>query len=116
MTENTHTTECRKANARWSNVRDEYAARWPNHCQTCGGWGGSSSPGCSVPYGSTYVSLPDDVDICPDCQEQGMCPRCGSGMDVEAEAPCPACGWSWGDEGIPEPPGCVCPSLYDPDI
>ena len=46
-------------------------------CPVCLGWGGHSSPGCSVPYGDTYVSLPDDWDECPNCIGEGRCPWCG---------------------------------------
>ena len=112
-----HTPECEAANAAYEAQAKAFYEKHPNACRTCGGWGGHSSPGCSVPYGSTYVSLPDETDPCPDCQEKGLCPLCGSEMDVSEDKPCPACGWQWGDDsGLPEPPGCLCPDYPDEDF
>jgi len=69
-----HTEQC-LANTK---AEDEWRAKWPNHCKTCGAWGVQVTPGCSVPYGSTSAQLPDDVDPCPDCEEKNLCPRCGT--------------------------------------
>ena len=87
-----------------------FASLHPSYCRSCGGWGGSSSPGCSVPYGSTSVPLPDDWDECPACVGQGLCPWCGATLQSSSrEIPlnpltnqptvlpfdyCPSCGWT----------------------
>jgi len=106
-----HTKECIEANLDYTKEVQNYVNKWPNYCRECSGWGGFYETGCSVPYGSTYVDLPGSTEPCPDCQEEGKCPRCMTDMDVsEEENACPKCGWKWGDEGIPlDPPGCICP-------
>jgi hypothetical protein len=69
----------------------KFAQLHPNHCRECGGWGGASSPGCSVPYGSTYVPLPDEFEPCSDCLEQGLCPWCME--EIGEDATSCSCGW-----------------------
>jgi hypothetical protein len=70
------------------------------------------SPGCSVPYGNTDVSLPDEVDPCPACIETGHCPWCGRVAYARhplEDAYCPQCGWEDGQsEGLPQEPECLC--------
>lgn len=105
-----HDPACLKASLRYREMEIDYLHRWPRTCPTCGGTGGAVSAGCSVPYGMGSVNLPDEFDICPDCIEEGICPRCGkqtmADQDSDAEH-CTACGWTWG-ESLPEPPECSC--------
>lgn len=111
-----HCADCISRSERLAAKQNAYKKQWPNHCQHCGGTGGYSSPGCSVPYGSTWVSLPDDYDPCPKCWEEGICPRCGEEMipheQVEEgwEIPevCPHCQWQEGDDGLYEEDECPC--------
>lgn len=103
-----------------------WAARWPNHCWSCQGTGVSVSPGCSVPYGETSVSLPDSIDPCPDCSVAGLCPRCGQpgltsedrGDDTTGDGPCKVCGWDNGkekDDCCPGEAECFCWAVLGDD-
>ena len=106
-----HTSDCLKSNLKYEEFYKDWIHRYPNYCASCGGWGATVVVGCSVPYGNTSVNLPDEVDICPDCLEQGICPRCGehSMVDQDSDAEhCTSCGWVNGDSGLPEPPECYC--------
>ncbi len=87
-----------------------WVEQWPRFCVACGGYGqveegfGLSSLG--VALGSGFMAV---VDVCPDCAEQGICPRCGlSGLvesldweEVCVEGPCVLCGWIYSDGGRP---------------
>lgn len=97
-----HTEKCKKFTALRQEVHDSWIARFPNYCKTCNSTGVITSPGDLVDYGSTRVHLPDDVDPCEDCTEQGKCPRCGEVVsytdDFDKPAPCPHCGFKWGED------------------
>lgn len=116
-----HSAACIAASERLEAANAAYKKEWPDYCRSCGGHGGFSSPGCSVPYGATYVSLPDDYDPCPDCWEDGGCPRCGKEImsreaaEEGAEIPevCPHCGWKDGDPGLQEEDICACAFYVD---
>ena len=104
---NRYITAMLKAGIRAEEARIDWEHRWPRHCPHCGGWGYLSGPGCSVPYGSTWVSLPQETDPCSHCVEEGKCPRCGHQLDGdfenEGDARCPSCGWVDGEtEGLPD--------------
>lgn len=102
-----HTQECLEFQKRHEETVAAFRDKNPDYCVTCGGWGGSSSPGCSVPYGSTSVNLPDEFEPCPDCwgADDPICPHCGfelvskddQGTD---EHICLNCGWD--SENMPE--------------
>lgn len=85
----------------------EWRARWPNACQSCGGWGGHgysydpSPAGVSLAPGSMQ-----DFDPCeePGCVSEGFCARCGQptlseipGVFEEGQGPCKDCGWNYND-------------------
>ena len=76
-----HTKKCVKQHARYAEERAEWQRQHPGFCEACDGWGYLSSPGCSVPYGATYVALPDEVHPCASCFEQGKCPHCGAQLE-----------------------------------
>lgn len=44
-----------------------YAELWPEHCKTCKGWGM-----IEYKHGTEVYE-----DVCPDCAQWGICPRCG---------------------------------------
>jgi hypothetical protein len=83
---------------------DLWESNWPNACPLCEAWGGSDSV---EQAGEFLCSVWDD---CPDCIEQGKCPRCGKELFEDAgekyqevwsewivdQNPCPNCGWTWG--------------------
>ena len=116
-----HTQECQKQIDERTAAREAWLKSWPNYCKTCDGAGGASSPGDSVPYGSTWVSLPDMFDPCPDCAEKGICSRCGEQAWGEFETldeqfvPCPHCGWD-GKDQMPAEPECICYFMDGPDF
>ena len=78
----------------------KFTKEHPNYCRHCMGWGGGSSPGSMVPYGSTFVPLPDEHEPCSQCVEEGLCPWCTQPLEEGAES-CP-CGWFEGAEGESE--------------
>lgn len=102
--------ECREKRERVKAERAVWEAAHPGHCKVCGGAGRSVSPGSSVPYGSTYVSLPDDVDPCPACVEQGRCPWCGDTNLDDGRGRCRnvACRWQWDLAPPPAEAECLC--------
>lgn len=86
------TEECKMYAKKQQELIDAYIKEWPNHCKDCGGWGIGSS---WEEYGSFFI------DPCPNCSENGICPRCGKEVAQFKEAielgdefkPCPHCGW-----------------------
>lgn len=77
----------------------EWKARWPNHCHTCGGWGGSSF-WQSHPYGMGSAS--EAVFEPCDALSELHCHRCGEpGLQEDTDGPCMFCGWN-ADDGSPD--------------
>lgn len=82
-------------------ARAEWAAKWPNHCTKCEGWGGFS-------YTQKHDEGPGEpmFDLCG-ALEATQCHRCGQhGLtsDDPAEVglgPCKFCGWNF-DDGMPQ--------------
>ena len=58
----------------------EYEAKFPNYCRTCGGIGGHKGRGAHLP------------SECPDCFGRGLCGRCAAELP-KYTAECPTCGW-----------------------
>ncbi len=81
-------------------LSSDWAAKWPDHCKKCGGWGMHTAYD-SVPYGSTYVNMPTS-EACDAYEDEKTCHRCGKpGLQAEtAEGPCFLCGWNY-DDGMP---------------
>ncbi len=79
----------------------EWAAKWPAHCRSCGGWGGHWYPATGPSY--SCGGEPGGFDLCGALPE-GTCHRCGAAdaVDEESEAKCRVCGWIWGEDGIPQ--------------
>lgn len=58
---------------------ERYYKDWPNACNRCDGWGGWG--GFDFYEDDTGYS---DFDPCPECLEEGRCPRCGGAVIAEA--------------------------------
>lgn len=90
-----HTQQCLKYQLENNSWKD----KWPNHCKTCGGVGS---------WGSYSYEDGPDGGPCPDCTEEGKCPRCGNHTillcvsenndppmrDCNDYALCLTCGWN----------------------
>ena len=91
-------------------AHDAWVTRWPNYCRKCEGKGeilyqeDPSAGGISLSPGTMTFGEP-----CPDCTEQGKCPRCGmlnawndddwdiGNLDEYSwpKKSCQECGWSY---------------------
>lgn len=95
-----HKQSCIDAFAAFEKQVQEWEVKWPNYCKSCGAAGFLQSPGDMVPYGSTYVPLPDMIEPCNECSENGWCGRCGEKLfdpeefDFETRIICPKCYWT----------------------
>lgn len=85
-----------------ANARDEFTAKWPNHCKECGGWGMHSFTQ-RHPYGMGTASeeLQEPCEGMKECR----CHRCGENAmtllpNLEFTGPCQNCGWNF-DDGVP---------------
>lgn len=107
MCELHHTQKCLDTTAVIQAARALYTVNYPDHCKTCEGAGTGFEGGDSVDYGSTRVSLPTYDVPCPDCLQEGRCPRCNQLMydsedeiywneALENQTPCIHCNWNWG--------------------
>jgi predicted RNA-binding Zn-ribbon protein involved in translation (DUF1610 family) len=93
----------------------EYKLKWPNYCQTCNGWGGSTYTYDPSPKGvglsSGYMI---ETEPCSDCIDAFICPRCGAYNEAwlrnaDTTSPCENCGFEEMEtEGLPEEPECYC--------
>lgn len=116
MTEDIHTEQCRRYVAERERARAAWAATWPNHCQTCEGWGGFASSYDPSAAGVALASgsLPD-WDECATCTANEICGRCGAPIPVDKETlevpACSSCGWNF-DDGMP-PPDDDCGCWYE---
>lgn len=112
-----HTPQCKMDNETHKEYVEKFRSDHPNYCPACNGWGELTSPGDSVPYGSTYASLPDTSDPCYMCVDQGKCPLCReevldiTASDVEwnkaLSSPCPKCGSMMRGAGLNDGPECI---------
>lgn len=93
---------------------ERYALSWLKHCGRCEGWGG-------FPWYDSDTGH-QDYDPCPDCLEQGKCPRCGYAVITEEEwdtgnlVNCDTCGYVEGSTpGAPlfEPCPCIEDQYYN---
>lgn len=76
-----HSYWCIFTTAVFAFKRWQWAQKWPNHCPKCEGHGHSL----------------DGEDACPNCIEQGCCPRCGKQAwlaTVDFDRTCPFCDWN----------------------
>lgn len=98
-----HTKRCAIARSRMEFKRNEFARRYPNYCRKCGGAGGfmwhydPSPAGVSLAGG--YMV---DAEPCPECVEQGKCPKCGHQHEItdpvnppfsDEDFACESCGY-----------------------
>jgi hypothetical protein len=68
----------------------DYEGKYARHCRRCKGWG-------------LFKRLSPNVQFseCPDCFEQGKCPRCAA--ELTELSVCPECTWEVDDQrrGLP---------------
>ena len=68
-----------------------WAKEWTKACTQCAGDGAKFWPG-------TYLD-PPDMEYCPKCVGQLICPRCGEHLPEDFELhqgeALPCCGWDW---------------------
>ena len=111
MTDYAHTRYCIETAAKINATRDEYQEKWPHHCKSCGGWGGTEYSFDPSPAGISLASgTMTDFEPCENCICEGICPRCGSFAEnfEDETSTCSECGWKDGDDGIPRPHECCC--------
>lgn len=78
----------------------EWRTKWPNHCKSCGGWGGSAYTEMHGFKGGSGETIADPCGALPET----ACHRCGApdGLTADSEGPCRHCGWNF-DDGDPTP-------------
>lgn len=105
-----HTKECQERSNRMTADRRTWEQSHPKFCRGCNGFAAFSSPGSSVPCGSTFVHLPDDINPCSECSEQGLCPWCRETLDdPEADiSECTKCEWNSNAYPPPTESECLC--------
>lgn len=94
-----HRKECIEMTETSVTARDKYDERWPRACKSCGASGAIEWIENGAPMGEGYWPMPM-ADICANCSELLLCPRCGATNPEEwfesDDNPCPECGWNWG--------------------
>lgn len=119
-----HRESCTKAFEKYNADVQKYEQKYPKYCKKCEGWGGKwtkfdpSPPGVALAPGYMW-----DFDPCPDCVDQGICPRCQKTLDMDMREEffiCHDCGWTDEDNGedygIPPYPQCHCEFLDGSNI
>jgi len=89
--EKEHAEAVNKAAAEWDQ-------KWPDHCKSCNGWGGS------VFYENHGLPGVGEAmfDECGAIEDLTICHRCGKhGLNEDGEGPCSECGWNY-DDGKPQ--------------
>jgi hypothetical protein len=107
-----HTEQCSKAAEQHKQDVYNYVTDWPNHCHNCAGWGGFEYQYDPSAYGMSLGYM-TEFDPCPECLEQGVCPRCGKEVwdedDWDGLVICPECGWDESKpDTVPDKPECDC--------
>lgn len=98
----THTASCLAYQQRLQDAIDAYTKAWPNFCIHCGGCGEVHWVENASPLGSGENWPKDEGDVCSQCFEKGICPRCGKQAWTDEQlgqdpvVPCPHCGWTYG--------------------
>ncbi len=117
-----HFPDCVEAFESYEKMKKKFEEKFPLYCRSCHGWSGKvirydpSPPGISLAPG--YM---EDFELCPDCTEKGLCPRCTAALVEDAGEysdpfRCPVCGWTDNPDkesvekcsGLPEQPECWC--------
>jgi hypothetical protein len=104
-----HTESCYNNIVITEKARADFRAKWPKSCLKCQATGWISWTENGAPFGEGYWPMPM-TDICPDCIEKGICPRCGfTGSLNEEGTECCDCGWtSETTDPMPDEPACSC--------
>jgi hypothetical protein len=71
--------------------------RWPQHCRSCRGWGGSAY---TEMHGFRGGSGEQMFDLCG-ARDENQCHRCVDMGLKDGDGPCRTCGWNYND-GEPE--------------
>lgn len=119
MLPGTHLKDCVQAQEKWDKEKKQFEATFQDYCQTCGGRGGHSYRYDPSPRGvSLSPGYMEDWEPCPDCVENGVCPRCRTELkEYSDQWRCSRCEWTdnphtvVGHElasGMPEQPECWC--------
>lgn len=104
-----HTQECEQKTEERYKLIQNWRETWPDHCQDC--------EGEAVKIDQDRHTGAVDVDWCPSCLEEGICPRCKFQIfpkdrleDINTAHPnCLVCGWGQGEQYNE---GDVCPPPY----
>jgi hypothetical protein len=94
-------------------ARAAWAARFPQHCRQCEGWGW-----VNVVVGDEECAELEG-DLCPGCLYRHHCPRCAAAFDTFDQGRCAVCGWAWEEDGRGMPPEVLEDSasdINDPDF
>ena len=100
----THYDDC--AHALWRAWKTTH----PHSCDRCQATGYLESTENGAPHGAGYWPMPVS-DPCPNCLEQGKCPRCAAELpacDDPDEEHCLVCGWNVTSDPAPANGPCLC--------
>lgn len=104
--ETEHSDRCLAAWRERCLARKAWIDRFPNYCRHCGANGGHGHS--FDPDGSGMGRL-EDWDVCTECLEKGLCPRCGGAFEqLSEDDACPHCGWKEDPDADPLPPQYEC--------
>jgi hypothetical protein len=114
-----HAESCTKAHENWEKDMVKFEERFPAYCRTCEGWGGKWEQFDPSPAGIMLSpGTMTDFDPCPNCVDQGVCPRCKQTLDMDMKEEyyiCHDCNWTDEDNGedygVPPYPECHCDLL-----
>lgn len=94
-----HFEKCVQDKIQWEKDVKDFADQYPGFCRTCMAWGGHFN---ELDTGHTPESHDEafaGFTFCPDCLDQGKCPRCSSpncGIKNHNDI-CNSCGFEWGE-------------------
>jgi hypothetical protein len=101
-----HSKECIEFTAKSIQHQLDFLTKHPHYCKHCNGWGGHASTYDPSPAGVCLSAGSfGDFDPCRHCE--GKCPVCADPLDDDEEH-CTNCDTTRGQDGIPDPPECLC--------
>lgn len=107
-----HTQDCFNRMTVAEASRAEYLKTYPNACHTCHATGEIRWTENGAPHGAGNWAMPM-TGPCPDCYEQGRCPRCHTqhpdDWTEDDPKPCTSCNWDKVTSvPLPAVPECSC--------